>query len=97
MVTGLSSFNDLWHNFGIMSKLRYFFYGYRKHYLVWVAFFAVIGAIFIFVDVFDDGAVMLGGVYAALGYVGIGAPILAFITLSISKGLRKLFASKDFM
>ena len=79
-----------------MSKLRYFFYGYRKHYLVWVAFFAVIATIFIFVDVFD-GAMMLGGVYAALGYVGIGAPILAFITLSISKGLRKLFASKDFM
>ena len=80
-----------------MSKLRYFFYGYRKHYLVWVAFFAVIAAIVIFVDVFDDGAMMLGGVYAALGYVGIGAPILAFITLSISKGLRKLFGSKDFM
>ena len=80
-----------------MNDLRYFFYGYRKHYLVWVAFFAVIAAIVIFVDVFDDGAMMLGGVYAALGYVGIGAPILAFITLSISKGLRKLFASKDFM
>ena len=80
-----------------MNKLGYFFYGYRKHYLVWVAFLAVIGAIFIFVDVSDDGAVMLGGGYAALGYVGIGAPILAFITLSISKGLRKLFASKDFM
>ena len=78
-----------------MSKLRYFFYGYRKHYLVWVAFFAVIAAIVIFVDVFDDGAMMLGGVYAALGYVGIGAPILAFITLSISKGLRKLSVSKD--
>ncbi|MEC9293396.1 MAG: hypothetical protein VYC65_03825, partial [Chloroflexota bacterium] len=78
-----------------MSKLRYFFYGYRKHYLVWVAFFAVIAAIVIFVDVFDDGAVMLGEVYAALGYVGIGAPVLAFITLSISKGSRKLFASKD--
>jgi hypothetical protein len=85
----------LWDNVGIMSKLRYFFYGYRKHYLVWVAFFAVIAAIVIFVDVFDDGAMMLGGVYAALGYVGIGAPILAFITLSISKGLRKLSASKD--
>ena len=81
-----------------MNKLRYFFYGYRKHYLVWVAFFAVIGAIFIFVDVSDDGAVELAAHgYAALGYVGIGAPILAFITLSISKGLRKLFASKDFM
>ena len=64
---------------------------------MWVAFFAVIGAIVIFVDVFNDGAVMLGGVYAALGYVGIGTAILAFITLSISKGLRKLFASKDFM
>ena len=88
--------STLWDNVGIMSKLRYFFYGYRKHYLVWVAFFAVIAAIVIFVDVFDDGAMMLGGVYAALGYVGIGAPILAFITLSISKGLRKLFASKDF-
>ena len=93
VVTGLSSLTT----YGIMSKLRYFFYGYRKHYLVWVAFFAVIAAIVIFVDVFDDGAMMLGGVYAALGYVGIGAPILAFITLSISKGVRKVFASKDFM
>ena len=72
-----------------MSKLRHFFHGYRKHYLVWVAFFAVIGV----AGIFAAGYL----VSATLTSIVIIPPILAFITLSISKGLRELFGSKDFM
>ncbi len=72
-----------------MSKLRHFFYGYRKHYLVWVAIFVFWGVAGIFLADY--------GVYALLANIVIVAPILAFITLSIYKGLRRLFGSKDFM
>ena len=80
----------MWHTVDVMSKLRYFFYGYRKHYLVWVAFFAVGEAIRV-------GVLNVGGVYAALANIVIVAPIFAFITLGIYKVLRKIFGSKDFM
>ena len=74
-----------------MSKLRYFFYGYRKHYLVWLAILIVIGV----AVVVTYGAVI--SITDMIPSIIIVPPILAFITLSISKGLRKLFGSKDFM
>ena len=72
-----------------MIKLRHFFYGYQKHYLVWVAIFVFYGVVGIFLAGY--------GLYAVLASIVIVAPILAFITLSIYKGFRRLFGSKDFM
>mgnify|MGYP001311721195 CR=1 FL=1 len=74
---------------GIMTKLRHFFYGYQKQYLAWMAIFVFFGVAGIFLGAYP--------VYAVLAYIVIGPPIPAFITLSIYKGLRGVFGSKDFM
>ena len=78
-----------------MSKLRHFFHGYLKHYLAWLAFFVVMGAIFFISTVSNQGGLYLAEVGVVLVNIVITAPILAFITLSIYKGLRKIFGSKD--
>ena len=74
-----------------MSKLHHFFHGYRKHYLVWLAILIVIGV----AVVATEGSVI--SITDMIPSIIIVPPILAFITLSISKGLRRLFGSKDFM
>ena len=60
-----------------------------RDFLVWVAIFVFLGVAGIFLAGY--------GVYALLANIVIVAPILAFITLSIYKGLRRVFGSKDFM
>ena len=79
-----------------MSKLRDYFNGYRKHCLSWLAFFVVIGV----VNICNSGStnaqtVSSADLYSLLANIVITAPILAFITLSIRNGHRRLSGSKN--
>jgi len=89
-----------------MSKLRHFFRGYLKHYLVWTGLLLLGTPMLILMSVSDGSYVQdsynsnpLSVVLAELDLLAripfINAPIAALITLSICKGWRKLFGSKD--